>query len=71
MATVTTTVPLEELRRANRELEELETEYPDAYREFAEFFDQNRGVGYKNLARMLMNEQTPEELKGVDDEAAE
>ncbi len=62
-------VPLEELQRAHEELQSLEMKFPDAYEDFAEFFQRNRSVGYSNLCKMLMGEQTPEDLKGIDGEA--
>ena len=61
-------VPLEDLKRAHQELQALEMKFPDAYEDFAEFFRRNRSLGYKNLGRLLMKEQTPEELKGVDED---
>ena len=60
-------VPLEELERAHEELQSLEMKYPDAYEDFAEFFQRNRSLGYNNLCKMLMGEKTPKELKGIDD----
>lgn len=60
---------LEDLERANEELEALEMKHPEAYGDFAEFFDRNRSLGYKNLCRLLMDEQTPKELKGIDEDA--
>ena len=64
---MTSVAPLEDLKRAHRELEALEMKFPDAYDDFASFFERNRALGYKNLCRLLMREQTPEELKGIDD----
>ena len=61
-------VPLEDLERAHEELRALEMKYPDTYEEVAEFFQRNRGLGYSNLCKMLMGEQTPRELKGLDEE---
>lgn len=60
---------LEDLERADEELQALKMKYPEAYEEFSEFFDSNRGLGYKNLIRLLMEEQTPRELKGLDEES--
>ena len=62
-------VPLDDLEHAKHELEALQMKYPDAYQEFADFFRENRGLGYKNLIRMLMDEQTPKEIKGIDEDA--
>lgn len=61
--------PLEDLERANEELQSLEMKYPDAYTDFTEFFQRNRSLGYTNLCKMLMGEQTPKELKGIDETA--
>lgn len=60
-------VPLEDLERAHEELQSLEMKYPDAYAEFAAYFDENRSLGYNNLCKLLMGEKTPRELKGLDD----
>lgn len=60
--------PLEDLERAHEELQSLEMKFPDAYEDFADFFDRNRSLGYKNLCKLLMGEQTPRELKGLDDD---
>lgn len=60
--------PLEELERANEELQSLEMKFPDAYDDFAEFFRRNRSLGYNNLCKMLMGEQTPKQLKGLDED---
>lgn len=61
-------VPLEDLERANEELQSLEMKFPDAYDDFAEFFQRNRSLGYGNLCKLLMGEQTPKELKGIDED---
>ncbi len=61
--------PLEELERANEELQSLEMKFPDAYEDFAEFFRRNRSLGYNNLCKMLMGEQTPKQLKGIADDS--
>lgn len=63
-----TEADLEDLERAANELEAIDMKYPDAFEEFSEFFQRNRGLGYKNLSRLLMGEQTPRELKGLDEE---
>lgn len=61
--------PLEELERAHEELQSLEMKFPDAYEDFAEFFRRNRSLGYNNLCKMLMGEQTPKQLKGLADDS--
>lgn len=60
--------PLEDLERANEELQSLEMKFPDAYEDFAEFFRRNRSLGYNNLCKMLMGEQTPKQLKGLEED---
>jgi hypothetical protein len=62
-------VPLDDLERADEELQSLEMKYPDAYEDFVAFFERNRSLGYTNLCKLLMGTQTPKELKGLDDEA--
>ncbi|MDX1747400.1 MAG: hypothetical protein R3324_15800 [Halobacteriales archaeon] len=62
--------PREDLERAHEDLQSLEMKHPDAYADFAEFFADNRSLGYKNLCKLLMKEQTPRELKGVDEDDA-
>ena len=61
-------VPLEDLEQAHEELQALEMKFPEAYDDFAEFFQRNRSIGYGNLSKMLMGEQTPKELKGIDED---
>lgn len=58
--------PLEDLERAHEELQALEMKYPDTYEDFADFFRRNKSLGYTNLCKLLMGEQTPRELKGLD-----
>lgn len=57
--------PLEDLEQAHNELQSLEMKFPDAYEDFSEFFERNRSLGYSNLCKLLMREQTPKELKGI------
>jgi hypothetical protein len=57
-------VPLEELKRIQEELEALKLKHPEAYQDFVRLFNKSRGVGYKNIAKLLMEEKIPEELKG-------
>lgn len=65
---MTAAASLEDLERAHQELQSLEMKDPDAYEDFAEFFRRNRSLGYNNLCKMLMGEQTPRELKGLDED---
>jgi hypothetical protein len=55
---------LEELVSAQAALAELERRQPQAYADFVELFRRHRHIGYKNLARLMMGEATPEKLKG-------
>lgn len=61
--------PLEDLEQAEKELQSLEMKFPDAYEDFAAFFARNRSVGYSNLCKMLIREQTAKELKGIETDA--
>ncbi|MFW6448347.1 MAG: hypothetical protein ACOC0X_02270 [Halobacteriota archaeon] len=61
-------VPLEDLERADEELQALEMKHPEAYDDVAEFFRRNRTLGYNNLCKLLMGERTPRQLKGLEDE---
>jgi len=58
--------PLEELERVRNELESLKMKNEEIYDDFVELFKRNRSVGYKNICKMLMEETTPRELKGLD-----
>ncbi len=59
-------VPLDELKRVQQELESLKMKAPEIYDDFQELFKRNRSVGYKNICKMLMDEATPEKLKGLE-----
>lgn len=63
-------VPLEDLQRAQEELQALEMKYPDTYDDFAKFFQRNRSLGYTNLCKMLIGDTTPKELKGLEEDDA-
>jgi hypothetical protein len=56
---------LEDLRQAARELESLKAGYPEAYAELVRLFARNRGLGYKNICKLMMGEATAEKLKGL------
>ena len=58
--------PLEELINVHQELQALEMKHPEAYQDFAKLFKKHKGVGYKNIALMLMEEKTPQQLKDKD-----
>lgn len=57
---------IEELRQVKNELESLKMKDEEIYEDFVELFKRNRSVGYKNICKLLMEETTPEELKGID-----
>jgi len=56
---------LEELTAVQAALAKLEAAHPQAYAEAAELFRRFRGIGYRNIARLLLKEATPEKLKGA------
>jgi hypothetical protein len=57
---------LEDLERVENELKSLEMKHPDAYEDFVDLFRRNRGIGYKNICKMLIGDATARELKGLD-----
>jgi formiminotetrahydrofolate cyclodeaminase len=58
--------PLEELQRVKNELEGLKMKDEEIYNDFVQFFKKNRSIGYKNICKLLMEEVTPKELKGLE-----
>ncbi len=58
--------PIEDLREVQSELERLKAKHPDAYADFAALLRAWRKVGYKNIAKLLLGEASPEQLKGGD-----
>ncbi|HUX11609.1 MAG TPA: hypothetical protein VMW87_01200 [Spirochaetia bacterium] len=58
------TAPLEELRAADNELKRLKEQNPEAYGTFCAFFKKFRSIGYKNVVKLMLEEATPEKLKG-------
>jgi len=56
---------LEELKAVDAALKKLEEEFPQAYEKFSQLFKDNRKIGYKNIAKLLIGEATPEKLKGI------
>jgi hypothetical protein len=58
--------PIEDLREVQTQLERLKEKHPEAFAEFAALLRAWRKVGYKNIARLLLGEATPEQLKGGD-----
>jgi hypothetical protein len=57
---------LEDLSSAQAALAELEAKHPQAFAEFVELFRRHRRIGYKNIARLMMKEASPEKLKGLE-----
>jgi hypothetical protein len=56
---------LEDLNAVNEELAALRDKHPAAYAELASLFRRHRGVGYRNICKLLLEEASPEELKGL------
>jgi hypothetical protein len=56
--------PIEELREVDARMKEFQAAFPEAYRALADLMRKHRKVGYKNIAKLLLNEATPEKLKG-------
>lgn len=56
---------LEQLTAVNEELTALKQRHPEAYAEVAALLRRHRGVGYKNVCKLLLGEATPEKLKGI------
>lgn len=57
---------IEELKSVEADLQRLREQHPEAYREFETLFRSHRKVGYKNICKLLLQEVTPEKLKGTD-----
>ena len=57
---------LEELKAVEEQLRELKASQPEAYGQLVELFRRHRKVGYKNICKMMMEEATPEKLKGLE-----
>ncbi len=57
---------LEDLKQVQKELQSLKMKDEEMYEDFMELFKRNRSVGYKNICKMLMEESTPAELKGIE-----
>lgn len=56
---------LEELKKVNEALQKVKQEEPEGYKKIANLIKKNRKVGYRNICKMMLEEVTPEELKGV------
>ena len=57
---------LEELKAVEEQLRQLKASQPEAYGQLVELFRRHRKVGYKNICKMMMEEATPEKLKGME-----
>ena len=55
---------LEELREVDARVKAFEADHPEAYRIMSEILKKYRKIGYKNIIKLLLNESTPEKLKG-------
>jgi hypothetical protein len=60
------TASLEDLEKVQNELEALEMKNPEIYEDFVTLFKRNRGVGYKNIAKMLIGEADPKKLTDLE-----
>ena len=58
--------PIEDLREVQTQLERLKEKHPEAFADFAALLRAWRKVGYKNIAKLMLGEATPEQLKGGD-----
>ena len=56
--------PIEELREVDARVKEFQAGFPEAYSALTALLKKHRNVGYKNIAKLLLNEATPEKLKG-------
>lgn len=54
---------LEDLQVVHKALASHKKKFPEAYAAFVKLLEDNRAVGYKNIARLAFG-STPEELKG-------
>lgn len=55
---------LEELKEVDARVKEFQTSHPEAFQSIAEILKRYRRIGYKNIVKLLLNEATPEKLKG-------
>jgi len=55
---------IEDLREVDARVKEFQAGYPEAYQALADMLKKYRRIGYKNIAKLLLNEATPEKLKG-------
>lgn len=57
---------LEELKSVQTDLDQVKTQHADGYKAVADILRKHRKVGYKNICKMLLDEATPEKLKGLE-----
>lgn len=57
---------LEELKAVDEKLKKLNEDMPEAFEKFVTFIKENRRIGYKNMIKMMLDEASPEKLKGVE-----
>jgi len=55
---------LEDLKEVDARVKEFQAGYPEAWLALADLLKKYRKIGYKNVAKLLLNEATPEKLKG-------
>lgn len=55
---------LEELKEVDASVKSFQAAFPEAYQALVDLLKRHRKVGYKNIAKLLLNEATPEKLKG-------
>lgn len=55
--------PAKDLVKALEDLIKLEKKHPEAYEDFKLFFTNHKGIGYKNIMKMMLYDKTPESLK--------
>jgi hypothetical protein len=56
---------LEDLNAVSAALAALREKHPAAYADLASLVRRHRSVGYRNICKLLLEEATPEELKGL------
>jgi hypothetical protein len=57
---------IEQLTMVRDELAALKQKYPDAFQQIQGILRKHRVVGFKNISKLLLEETTPEKLKGLD-----
>jgi len=57
---------LEDLKAVAEEVKQLKAADSRAYAAFCALFKKYRRVGYKNICKLILEEVTPEKLKGLE-----